>query len=144
MTLRAATAGDCAAVLGLLKRAGLPVAGVPAEMDDFIVDEQDGRVVGAVGLERYGDSALLRSAVVEPGLRGTGVGANLVEGILTHARERGARDVYLLTTTAERWFPRFGFLAIDRDAVPVGVQTSVEFREACPASAIVMRKTLTP
>jgi amino-acid N-acetyltransferase len=142
MMLRAARAGDHAAVLGLLEAAGLPLAGVPAGLDDFIVAEQDGRVVGAVGLERYGQSALLRSAVVEPGLRGTGVGASLVEGVLTHARERGARDVYLLTTTADQWFPRFGFVRIEAEAVPASVRTSVEFREACPASAAVLRKDL--
>ena len=143
MTLRAATAGDHAAVLGLLEAAGLPLAGVPAAMADFLVVEREGRIVGAVGIERYGDSALLRSAVVEPGLRGTGVGASLVDGVLAQARRQGARDVYLLTTTAERWFPRFGFVRIDRDAVPAGVRTSVEFREACPASAAAMRKDLT-
>jgi amino-acid N-acetyltransferase len=144
MTLRAATPADYEAVIGLLERAGLPLAGIPAEMDDFIVADEEGRLVGVVGLERYGDSALLRSAVVEPGLRGTGVGASLVEGVLGRARERGTRDVYLLTTTAERWFPRFGFVRVERDAVPVEVRTSVEFREACPASAAVMRKSLTP
>lgn len=142
MTLRAATPGDHAAVLGLLEAAGLPLAGVPAGMAGFLVAERDGRIVGAVGLERYGQSALLRSAVVEPGLRGTGVGASLVEEVLAHAREQGARDVYLLTTTAEHWFPRFGFVRIDRDAVPVEVRTSVEFREACPATAAVMLKRL--
>ena len=50
--------------------------------------------------------------------------------------------VYLLTTTAERFFPRFGFEQITRADVPATVQESVEFKSACPASAIVMRKHL--
>jgi amino-acid N-acetyltransferase len=52
--------------------------------------------------------------------------------------------VFLLTTTAERFFPRFGFEEIARDEVPASVQASVEFQSACPASAIVMRKRLAP
>ena len=50
--------------------------------------------------------------------------------------------MYLLTTTAERYFARFGFVQIARDDVPGAVQQSVEFREACPASAVVMRTEL--
>jgi amino-acid N-acetyltransferase len=50
--------------------------------------------------------------------------------------------VYLLTTTAESYFPKFGFVQTTREVVPTAVQQSVEFRSACPASAVVMRKTL--
>ena len=50
--------------------------------------------------------------------------------------------LYLLTTTAEGYFPKFGFERITRAEVPPSVQASVEFATACPASAIVMRKRL--
>jgi amino-acid N-acetyltransferase len=50
--------------------------------------------------------------------------------------------VYLLTTTAERFFRTFGFERIERAAVPQSVQTSIEFTSACPSSATVMRKIL--
>jgi amino-acid N-acetyltransferase len=50
--------------------------------------------------------------------------------------------IYLLTTTAERYFPKFGFERIARTDVPATVQTSIEFTSACPASAAVMRKLL--
>jgi amino-acid N-acetyltransferase len=50
--------------------------------------------------------------------------------------------MYLLTTTAERYFPKFGFERIERRDVPETVQASVEFTSACPASAVVMRKSL--
>jgi amino-acid N-acetyltransferase len=52
--------------------------------------------------------------------------------------------VFLLTTTAEGFFPRFGFEAVRHADVPASVQASVEFQSACPASAIVMRKRLAP
>jgi amino-acid N-acetyltransferase len=47
-----------------------------------------------------------------------------------------------LTTTAEHFFPKFGFERIARADVPSSVQRSVEFTSVCPASATVMRKPL--
>ena len=50
----------------------------------------------------------------------------------------------LLTTTAEGWFPRLGFVRVDRARVPAAVQLSVEFTAACPASAVVMWRAPDP
>lgn len=50
--------------------------------------------------------------------------------------------VYLLTTSAESYFPKFGFVRVTREHVPASVKESIEFRSACPASAIVMWKPL--
>ena len=77
---------------------------------------------------------------VAPEARGTGLGHRLTEAALALADRLGAPAVFLLTTTAERFFPRFGFRVVSRDEVPPGVQQSVEFRSACPASATVMRR----
>jgi amino-acid N-acetyltransferase len=111
-------------------------------MPDFLVAEESGRVVGAVGLEVYGDCALLRSAVVDAGRRGSGLGIDLVGSLLRGAEKRGLREIYLLTTTAEHFFPRFGFVRIPRDDVAPTVRESEEFRGACPDSAIAMRTVL--
>jgi amino-acid N-acetyltransferase len=140
--LRTARETDLPAVLALLGRAHLPTAGVADAPSQFLVAESEGKLVGVVGLELYGESALLRSAAVEESWRGSGVGRVLVERALDVAQERGIEDVFLLTTTAENYFPRFGFACVSRDSVSKGVQSSVEFQEACPASATVMRKSL--
>jgi amino-acid N-acetyltransferase len=142
--VRSATATDYPAVIALLEAAGLPTAGVPRTLVDFLVADTGDGLSGAIGLERYGSGALLRSAVVRPGDQGTGIGAALVRAVLDRARERGVREMYLLTTTAERWFPRFGFTRIAREQVPDAVRGSVEFREACPAFAAVMRALIGP
>lgn len=98
--------------------------------------------VAVAGLELHGASALLRSVAVEPDWRGSGLARQLIDRHLSEAHERDVQDIYLLTTTAEHYFPRLGFACIGRCDVPVQVEESVEFREACPASAVVMRKTL--
>jgi amino-acid N-acetyltransferase len=99
-------------------------------------------VIGCAGLEVYGDAALLRSVAVEAEHRRGGVGAALTRAALDEAARSGIAAVYLLTTTAERFFPRFGFEIVDRADVPAAVQSSVEFAHASCASAVVMRKRL--
>ncbi|HVQ47917.1 MAG TPA: arsenic resistance N-acetyltransferase ArsN2 [Gemmatimonadales bacterium] len=138
--LRTASSAELEAVVDLLDRSGLPTAGVADNFAQFLVAEADGRLVGVVGLELYDRSALLRSAAVEESWRGSGVGRVLVERALDLARERGIEDVYLLTTTAEHYFPKFGFVCVRRDEVAQDVRSSVEFQTSCPASATAMRK----
>ena len=70
------------------------------------------------------------SAVVGPPTHDDGTAA---------AQACGAHDLVLLTSTADAWFPRFGFERISRDAAPASLHASEEFRGACPASAVVMR-----
>lgn len=140
--VRPATPVDLAEIRGLLSAADLPLAGVPDDLAHFLVAESNGTLVGAIGLEVYGEAALLRSAVVHPDRRGTGAGEALVKALLAYARALGVRDLSLLTTTAERWFPRFGFERVDRSALPAALSASEELRGACSDTAIAMRLTL--
>lgn len=133
---------DLDAVLELLADASLPPDGVAEHFQHFLVARADGRVVGSVGMERHGPSALLRSLAVAPAYRGQSLGRALTERLLEEAREQGVNRVFLLTETAAGYFPRFAFKPIAREEVDVEVQESVEFRTACCQSAICMRLDL--
>lgn len=141
-SIRPASEKDAEAVRTLLRDAALPTAGVPDDLANFLVAERGGEFLGTVGLERYGDAALLRSAVVRAGERGTRIGEALVQKLVERARADGVRTLVLLTTTAEDWFPRFGFARITRAEVPRALHSSAEFQGACPDSAVVMRLEL--
>jgi amino-acid N-acetyltransferase len=134
----AAQPRDLPDVLSLLETAGLPQDGVAEHFGHFMVCRDDGRVVGAVGIERHGDAGLLRSLVVHPASRGKGVGVALTEYALQVARHAGLGRLYLLTETAQAFFPRFGFQPIDRNQADAAVRQSVEFTTACPQSALCM------
>lgn len=136
--LRSAEAADREAIVRLLEDADLPAAGVDDFLPRFVVAEAGGRIVGVAGLEVHGRDGVLRSVVVSPALRGKGLGHRLTTRILDSARAAGLRRLYLLTTTAEDYFPRHGFRRIDREEASPEVRESVEFREACPASAVAM------
>lgn len=148
--LRAATPTDRAAVERLLAGADLAIAGVDGLLAehpaDFVVADdpaRPGELAAVAGLEVRGDTALLRSVAVRPEWRQHGLGRELVRRLVCVAESRGLDALYLLTTTAEHYFPRFGFERIDRQAVPPEIAATLEFKSACPASAVAMAKPLT-
>lgn len=136
--LRRALSSDLAAIERLLVASSLPLDGVREALDDFVVADTGDEIVGVAGLESCCDDALLRSVAVAPEWRSQGLGRALVTRIISDAEARGCRALYLLTNTAEHYFPSFGFHATSRDAVPARVRETVEFTRACPHSATVM------
>ena len=139
---RPAAPADLTAVEDLLNKSDLPLDGVRESLRSFVVAERDGKIVGVAGLEPCGDYGLLRSAAVDPEWRGRGLGRTLVERVIFNAESTGLRALYLLTTTAKKYFPTFGFHETTRDAVPAAVQATAEFSGACPSSATVMKLPL--
>jgi amino-acid N-acetyltransferase len=142
MVIEPATSRDLPHVRTLLERHRLPLDGVDDLAPTMMVARDDARVVGVAALELYADGALLRSIAVDSSAQGQGVGQRLTGAALGMAHQHGAPAVFLLTMTAERFFTKFGFERISRPDVPASVRTSVEFRSACPASAVVMWKRL--
>ena len=147
--IRPATFDDRDAIERLLIDAKLPTDGVATILtehpEDFFVaavNDATQQIVGAGGLETCCDDALLRSVVVHPEWRSRGVGHELVRRIVCHAESRGLRAVYLLTLTAEHYFPRFGFERVERGSVPREIAETVEFKSACPDTAAVMMKPI--
>jgi N-acetylglutamate synthase-like GNAT family acetyltransferase len=107
--IRTATPGDVEAIRELIVSEGMPPMEIEEWLESFFVLEGDGRVLGCVGIERYGDAAVLRSITTEPSLRGTGEGMRLAQHALDYARRDGAKRCYLFTMTASEFFPKFGF-----------------------------------
>ena len=142
MVIDAARKSDLPAVHRLLEAQDLPLDGVDDHLETMLVARTGNDVVGAAAVELYADGALLRSVVVDRAHQGQGLGCRLTESALQLADRHGVTAVFLLTTTAEKFFPRFGFGPVPRSEVPSSVQASVEFQFACPASATVMRKSL--
>ena len=133
---------DLAAIERLLLASDLPLDGARDAFATGLVAREGGEVVGAAAIEPYGQAGLLRSVAVEQTLRGTGIGRTLVDSSETFARELGIDELYLLTETAEAWFKRRGYLAIEREVVPEPVRGSIEFTTACSSTAVVMWRAL--
>jgi amino-acid N-acetyltransferase len=140
--IRRGQAADMPAIATLLESAGLPTADLSSAADfQTWVLEAHGELVAAIGLERFGDEALLRSLVVAPEHRKRGLGQELIARVERDARAQGITRLILLTETAEAFFRARGYAVTDRRQVTHAVKQSAEFRSLCPVSAVCMSKT---
>lgn len=142
MRIERAEPSDLPAVEALLSSAGLPLAGAAQAFESGVVAREGALILGAAAVERYGSAGLLRSVVVTPDRRRTGLGHDLVQAAEELARRQGVRELYLLTETAIGWFPRLGYTAIPRDEAAAAVGSSIEFTSACPDTAVAMCRQL--
>ena len=136
-----------AEILRLLGEAKLPTADIGANAQQKFLGIRDAADralwLGVVGVERYGDEALLRSLAVSPAARGRGLGAKLVAAVEMLARARRCSRVVLLTTDAQAYFGRLGFRQVARQSLSKALAASSQVASVCPASAAVMAKDLT-
>src|SRR6185503_18567421 len=111
-------------IIGLLESASLPSSDLSdGDMSEFFYVGPSSAPIGIVGLQYYGSDALLRSLVVSAAHRAQGLGQRLVEHAEQHARARGISTVYLLTTTAERFFRSRGYVMTTRDSAPPAIRS---------------------
>lgn len=133
-----------AAAVGLLRAAHLPTEDLTeGHCENFFYTGTPDAPSGIIGLEIFGEVALLRSLVVAADRRGHGEGAALLEHAQTFAREQGVRALYLLTTTAESFFQKRGFVRASRETAPAAIRATREFAGICPASSAFMMRPLT-
>jgi len=132
-----------ASAKALLEAAGLPTEDLTAQhCDHFFFLGSPDAPSGLVGLELFGDVALLRSLVVTAHHQRTGAGSALLRHAEQAASEAGVREIYLLTTTAESFFEKRGYRRATRDAAPPAIRATREFAGICPASSAFMTRTL--
>jgi len=132
---------DIAEVISLLKKSDLPFEDITPELlENFYAYSGKEGITGVVGLEIYDEAALLRSLAVESSERGRGLGKSLVKFAENSAKEKNVKSIYLLTTTAQKFFERNGYVCIDRKEAPEAIKKTREFSEICPSSSVFMVK----
>ena len=129
---------DDAGLIATLRDAGLPEPGAGR----YFSADHYGAVIGFVGLEGEGRDLLLRSLVVIADQKARGVGSRVLAAAETAAGDLGAARLHLLTTTAERFFIRHGFVVADRASAPPVIRRTREFVDVCPASAAYLTMDL--
>jgi amino-acid N-acetyltransferase len=144
VSINPAAPGDLGDILALLSAVDLPHEGVAEYLEGFLVARDgEGRLVGAIGLERHGSTGLLRSAAVAPDAQGAGLGLRLTAELLSAARADGVEEVVLLTTTARDFFGRkFGFEVSGWDIYAEALARSPEWNLPRCSSAVLMRLCL--
>lgn len=129
-------------VTSLLKEADLLTEDLPAGLSNFLLARDEGTLVGVAGMELFEQVGLLRSIAVSPEHQGKGIARKLVEQLLAGADKQEVQAVYLITTTADHYFDRYGFAVVNREQVPDSIQQTKQFSGLCPSSAVVMKRDL--
>jgi len=138
MEIRGATADDVEPVRALLRACRLPVDGVPDELESLFVATVGDRIVGVAGLERHGRDGLLRSVAVASESRGRRLASRLCAEVERRAELVGVRRLFLLTETAQSFFLKRGYGAVERTLATPEIAASREFSAVCPTSAVLM------
>lgn len=133
--IRPAETDDKLIVAELLAACNLPDASFSEHLHHFLVAQTQEKLCAVAGLECYDQVALLRSVAVDPDCRTLGLGQEIVRILLDVAYSQGINQFFLLTTSAQEFFLRFGFQPAKRQQVPQKILNSPEFQGACPASA---------
>lgn len=141
-TFQMAKPSDLVEITELLHSSGLPSEDVGCHVADFLVLRDSGKLFGCIGLEMYGENGLLRSLVVERSKQKIGLGQQLVSALEKYAHKNNIQRLYLLTTTAAKFFEKCGYQLVERDVVPASIKQTLSFRALCPGSAAVLLKYL--
>ena len=111
------------------------------ELDNFLVAELDGIVVGCCAVYPYQDSAELACVAVHEHYRnssGGGIGTALLAAAEQRARAAGANALFVLTTRTRDWFVEQGF----EDATPADLPAAKQTLYNWQRNSRVMRKAL--
>ena len=139
-----ASTDDLPDILNLLSEVQLPHDGVAENIDNFFVArDASSQLIATIGLERHGNTALLRSAAVARQYQGCGIGSQLTRHLLERATSDGVERVVLLTSTAAEFFARhFGFCETPRSAFDNELAASSEWNLPRCSSAVCMSLAL--
>lgn len=120
-----------------LAEANLPADDLDLEGRRFFRFVADGRTVGYGGFEPHGANALIRSVVVLPEARGAGYGRAIAGLLAAEAGRAGAREAYLLTTSAEAFFSHLGFATIARAEAPAEILETPQAASMCTTAPLM-------
>ena len=109
------------------------------EIDNFLVAELDGIVVGCCALYPYGDQAELACVGVHENYQaGNGIGPSLLAAAEMTARNNGLTSLFVLTTKTRDWFLEQGFVDASPEQLPEQKQNLYNWQR----NSAVMVKTL--
>ncbi len=130
--IRVANIDDVGGILELiepLERDGVLVKRsrelLETEIDHFRLLERDGRIIACAALYPFPDDACgeIACIVSHPDYQGGKRGQRLLGLLEQEAKRQGLARLFVLTTQTAHWFLEHGFVAADRDTLPVQKQS---------------------
>ncbi len=127
----------------LLSNKGLPFEDLSTSQHVTLFAMQNNNgLVGTVVVEHYEKEVLIRSLAVHCDYRNEGYGKDLLAFAESWSAKNGIESLYLLTTTAEKYFTQYGYQEIDRNQASTAITKTTQFSTLYPSSAILMVQRL--
>ena len=142
MVFRFAENNDLSRIHEFLEEVSVPHYDIDKHISNFFLAEEDTELIGICGIEIMNNTALLRSLAVKAAARNNGIGKLLLNKVKNYAKLNNIKKLFLLTTTASKFFKNTGFTGINREQVPPEIKNTKEFRNMCPSSAICMAQKI--
>jgi amino-acid N-acetyltransferase len=142
LIIQQATEREFDAIKKLLDNNNLPTTDIYQDNIQLFIGLIDDKIMSVIGLEKYKNVGLLRSLAVTDLFKNQQVGSRLIRHIVDLCASEHIDKIYLLTTTAEKYFVKFGFTKIERMEAPDILKQTREFKDICPVSAVLMYKSL--
>lgn len=133
-------AADHQGFLALLEASDLLVSDLDEGDGEYWVYRANDRDQSFGGLVAYGPHGLVRSIVATR--PGEGAGRRILNHLFDRAGARGLRQVWLLTTDADGFFAKHGFVRVAREEAPDVIAATAQFASLCPTTAILMMREL--
>ncbi|OAI12517.1 amino-acid N-acetyltransferase [Methylomonas koyamae] len=136
-TIRPATLDDIGGIMELIKP--LEVQGIlvkrsreklEMEIGDYIVIERDGLIIGCTAFHVMADagSAELACLAVHNDYRNGGRGDSLLNYLVSQARTRSIRRLFVRTTQTLHWFVERGFTPCSVEDLPAPMQSAYNYQ----------------
>jgi amino-acid N-acetyltransferase len=142
ISIQKAGSKDFDKICQLLSEEKLPTEDLNPLLEHFFVAVEENEITGVIGMDKYGNAGLLRSAIVTKAHRNSGIATALVDQLFDYAKQQQVSTLYLISNTAEKYFEKRGFHRIERNEVPETVLQSKEFNGLCPTSSVIMTRKL--
>lgn len=122
--IRCANKEDLGGLREFLTKANLGTDGLTEETVEYflLLEDEDGRMKGTLGMEVFANCGLLRSLVVSPGQAEKDI-VLLITQMMQLAKEKGLRSLFLATNkgVAMPFFELLGFEKVERDQLPAEI-----------------------
>jgi len=75
----------------------------------YVARSDEGALIGLIGAELSGTTALIRSTAVLAPYRSNGVARALIDALFKHLQDKGIQNLYLFSRDSGEYWKKFGF-----------------------------------
>lgn len=121
-----------------LQQSNLVAEGLDNQNARYYGIHEDNKIVGAIGLEFYFNTALLRSLAIDKDWQGNNYSKVLVQYAIDMTQYFQKEHIYLLNDGMENFFEDFGFKYVPMESAPPSILYSSQFKRFKTESARLM------